>query len=134
MVRLVKFNREPAFSNLFNRYFEGEFAPSVSQKAANIKESEDAFEIDMMVPGYKKEQINIELDDNLLTISADIEAKNEEEGWRKEFVLDSFSRSFQLPKIVNMEGITAEQNDGILRILIPKLKEEQKLKKLIEIV
>lgn len=134
MVRLVKFNREPAFRNLFDRYFEGEFAPSVSQKAANIKESEDAFEIDLMVPGYKKEQINIELDDNLLTISAEVEAKNEEEGWRKEFVLDSFSRSFQLPKTVNMEVITAEQNDGILRILIPKLKEEQKLKKLIEII
>ncbi len=134
MVRLVKFNREPIFSNLFDRYFEGEFTPSISNKAANIKESDDAFEIDMMVPGYTKEQINIELDDNLLTISAEVIDKNEEEGWRREFILNSFSRSFQLPKTVNNEAITAEQNDGILHILIPKLKEEQKLKKQIEIV
>lgn len=134
MVRLVKYNREPAFSNLFNRFFEGELGSLGNRPATNIRESEEAFELDLLVPGYKKEQINIEIDEMVLTISANVEATNDEqEEWLKEFSLDSFNRSFRLSKNIDIESIKAEQVDGILHIKIPKLKEEQKIKKLIEI-
>ena len=133
MVRLVRFNREPAFNNLFNRFFENEFENTNYVPATNIKESDNAYELNILIPGFKKDQVNIEVNDNVLTISASLETRSEEEDWRKEYSIESFSRSFQLPKTVNLEAIKAEQNDGILRIEIPKMKEEQKVKKLIAI-
>jgi len=134
MVRLVRFNREPAFNDLFNRFFENEFINSDYVPATNINETDENFELSMLIPGIKKEQVNISLEDNLLTVSAEVEKKEEDEnGWRKEFIFQSFNRSFRLPKTVDAEAIKAEQTDGVLRIQIPKKKEEQKLKKLIAI-
>lgn len=133
MVRLVRLNREPAINNLFNRFFEGESVTPDFIPATNIKESDEAFELNVAVPGYKKEQVNIELKENLLTISAAIETKKEESEWHKEFTVQSFSKTFVLPKNVDIEAIKADQNDGILRVQIPKKKEEQKVKKRIEI-
>lgn len=134
MVRLVRFNREPAFNDLFNRFFENEFVNSDYVPATNINETDENFELSMLIPGIKKDQVNISLEDNLLTVSAEVEKKEEDEnGWRKEFTFQSFNRSFRLPKTVDAEAIKAEQTDGVLRIQIPKKKEEQKLKKLIAI-
>lgn len=133
MVRLVRLNREPDFLNLFNHFFEGEFQRPEHSPAANISETEEAFNLNLFVPGYSKEQVNIELDEFVLTVSAEIENENEQTEWRKEYVLDSFSRSFRLPKSIDIDAIKAEQKDGVLNIVIPKKKEEEKLKKLIEI-
>lgn len=133
MIRLVNFNREPMYNNLFNRFFEGELNEKVQIPATNIKEAEEAFELKMLVPGIKKEEINIELNENILTISAELENSEENSDWRNEFTIKSFSRSFRLPKTADSESIKAEQTDGILNIKIPKVKEEQKVKKLIEI-
>ena len=133
MVRLVRFNREPVFNNLFNQFFEGELSNSKDSPAANINETEQAFELNILVPGYKKEQVHIEVEENILTISAEVEVLENDQAWKKEFELGSFSRSFRLPKNVDQERIKAEQVDGILKVSIPKLKEEQKLKKLIAI-
>ncbi len=133
MVRLVRFNREPAFTNLFNSFFEGEFNRPDLSPAANINETDDAFELSIFVPGYSKEQINIELDEFVLTISAETEDEKEQTEWSKEYSIGSFSLSFLLPKPDAIYAIKAEQKDGVLRIEITKKKEEQKLKKLIEI-
>ena len=133
MVRLVRFNREPAFTNLFNHFFEGEFNHSSSSPATNIKETDGAFELSLLVPGYTKEQVNIELDELVLTISAELKKEDENLEWKREYRVESFSRSFRLPKTADVDAIKAEQKDGVLRLEIPKKKEEQKLKKLIEI-
>ena len=133
MVRLVRFNREPAFTNLLNHFFEGEFNRPNLNPATNIKETEEAFELSIFVPGYTKDQINIELDEFILRVSAELEDENEQTEWRKEYGTGSFNRSFRLPKSVDVDAIKAEQKDGILRIEIPKKKEEVKHKKLIEI-
>lgn len=131
MIRLVKLNREPVFNTLFNQFFEGELANTNWHPATNIKESDKAFELSVLIPGYKKEQIHIEIDENILKISAEVEKEKEE--WTREYSLEAFSRSFRLPKSIDVDGIKAEQKDGILRLEIPKKKEEQKLKKLIAI-
>jgi HSP20 family protein len=135
MLRFVKYNREPALSNLVNQFFENEFAPLANRvnPATNIKENEDAFELEIQVPGYTKDEVHVELEDKILSISAEIENENEEISWKREFVKSSFSRSFKLPDNANGEKIKAEQKDGILHIMIPKVKEEPKLKKLIAI-
>lgn len=105
--------------------------------AVNIRENEKDFELELAIPGQKKEDFNIEVDNNVLTIS--MESKNEDEVkeenyTRKEFSYTSFRRSFTLPKTVNDEKINASYEAGILRFTLPKREEAlPKPKRLIEI-
>ena len=105
--------------------------------AVNIRENEKDFELEIAVPGQKKEDFNIEVDKNVLTIS--MENKNEEEVkddnfTRREFSYSSFKRAFTLPETVNEDKINASYTDGILRFTLPKKEEAlPKPKRLIEI-
>ncbi len=97
--------------------------------AVNISEEEDRFTIELAVPGIDKKDLQINLKDDLLTISAECnEEKNEkEEGklTRQEFNYRSFCRSFSLPETVDQEKIKAAHKNGILTINIPKLEESK---------
>lgn len=99
--------------------------------SVNVKENDDAFTVEMAAPGMKKEDFQIELKDNLLTIKSELrEEKEEEEASykRREFSYRSFQRSFNLNhQVVDDSKIKASYRDGILSILIPK-KEEAKPK------
>ncbi|WP_159801962.1 Hsp20/alpha crystallin family protein [Flavobacterium sp. MK4S-17] len=103
----------------------------------NIKETDQFFTVELMAPGMKKEDFNIEVDNDLLTISSEIKTeKNEEEGkfTRREFSYSSFKRSFTLPETVNEDEINAAYQDGILKITLPKKEEAlPKPKRLIDI-
>jgi HSP20 family protein len=105
--------------------------------AVNIRENERDFEVEIAVPGKKKEDFNIEVDNNVLTVS--LEYKKEEEVkednyTRREFSFNSFKRAFTLPETVNEEKINASYTDGILRFTLPKKEEAlPKPKRLIEI-
>ncbi len=104
----------------------------------NIKETEKAFSVALMAPGFKKEDFNIEVDNDLLTISSEIknEKTEQEEGkyTRREFSYSSFKRSFTLPETVNTDDINASYEDGILTIALPKKEEAlPKAKRLIDI-
>jgi HSP20 family protein len=106
--------------------------------AVNIKENKNEFKIEFASPGFTKKDFKIDLDQDVLTVSAekDKEVIEEKEDYtRKEFSYNSFSRSFTLPKTVNAEKIDAKYNDGILKLSIPK-KESTKLlpKKEIKVV
>lgn len=105
--------------------------------AVNIKESETGFELVLSVPGRKKEDFNLEVDKLVLTISNELEKTELEEGvkfTRKEFALESFKRAFTLPDTINIEGIDASYEDGILRVVLPKKEEAlPKPKRLIEL-
>ena len=101
-----------------------------SLPAVNIKELEGTYKIELAVPGMEKNNFKIEVENDLLTVSSELENKveNKEENYtRKEFHFQSFSRSFNLPKNIDGEGIAASYKDGILSITVPKL-EEAKLK------
>ena len=137
-MNLIKWNHQPMLSDIFEdlerRFYSpfknGEFVP-----AANIKENEKTFDIEIAVPGMKKEDFKINLENNVLTISSEKEEQKNEETknyTRKEFVYGSFSRSFTLPKIVETEQIKAVYENGILNIQLPK-KEEAKVSKEIAI-
>lgn len=99
--------------------------------SVNVKEDEDAFIVEMAAPGMKKDDFQIELKDNTLTIKS--ERKEERENpqtvyKRREFSYRSFQRSFSLNnQVVDDAQITASYQDGILSISIPK-KEEAKPK------
>ncbi len=96
--------------------------------AVNVKEDENAFQIEVAAPGLKKEDFKLSLHENRLTISAKQESKTEEKTEkfsRQEFNYTSFQRTFTLPKNVDGDKIDASYTDGILHVGLPK-KEELK--------
>lgn len=99
--------------------------------SVNVKENEDAFIVEMAAPGMKKDDFQIELKDNILTIRSEVkgEKDNSDSSYtRREFSYRSFQRSFNLNnQVVDDAKIAASYRDGILSITIPK-KEEAKPK------
>jgi HSP20 family protein len=100
--------------------------------AVNVKESEDAFQIEVAAPGMARGDFKVNLENNVLTISSEKkeERKEEEKGryTRREFSYQSFQRSFTIPEnLVEGEKISAKYSDGLLSISLPK-KEEVKPK------
>lgn len=124
-------------TNFFDNDLGDFFGKRFSDPAANIIEYGDLFQLEIAAPGLKKDDFKIDLDNNILTISAELEDSKREEGKnysRKEFYYGSFSRSFTLPKTIDLEKIKADYENGILQIALPK-KDEAKveLKKEIKI-
>jgi HSP20 family protein len=107
--------------------------------AVNIKETDTSFGIELAAPGKNKQDFNIEIDHNVLTISSEEKIEKEEkinEGkyTRKEFGYTSFRRAFTLPETVNTDSINATYENGILHVALPKKEEAlPKPKRLIEI-
>ena len=98
--------------------------------AVNIRETPDGFYLDFAIPGIKKEDVSIEIDNDLLTVSSERKDKKEEVDGnytRREFHYSSFKRSFILPETVDTTNIKANYNNGMLSIEISK-KEEAKPK------
>lgn len=145
MSSLVKLTRN--YPSLLDHFFENDYSslPARSTFAkptmpsVNIKNGQDAFEIDVAAPGMKKEDFKIELEHDVLTISSEVEVDetttDEDECYTcREFSYQSFSRSFTLPKIANTDKIDAKYVDGILKVYIPKKDEAKaRLSKLIKI-
>tara|TARA_R100000935_G_C2758128_1_gene132490 strand:+ start:32 stop:475 length:444 start_codon:yes stop_codon:yes gene_type:complete len=107
--------------------------------AVNIQETDDNFKVEVAAPGKTRDDFNIELDNDILTISS--EEKKEMETTekngrytRKEFSYSNFKRAFSLPETVHNEKISASYENGVLLINLPK-KEEAKVqaKRMIEI-
>jgi len=114
----------------FPSLFSSNFNTGISVPKVNIKEEADAFIVEMAVPGLKKSDFNINLDNNTLSISAELKENNEHTDksyTRREFGYASFKRIFTLPETVEDSKINASYKDGILNIHLPK-KEEAKQK------
>lgn len=99
-----------------------------SMPAVNIRETNDAYELEVAAPGMTKQDFKVKLDNNLLEISAEKEHKEEQEEngnySRREFNYQSFVRTFNLPeRLVQGEKISARYHDGILHITVPKTEE-----------
>lgn len=110
-----------------SNWLKPEYGTKFSVPAVNIKNSENEFEIELAAPGLKKEDFNIEVEENVLKLSVNKSAENLEEKenyTRKEFSYFNFQRSFALPKdLVDVENVQATYADGILKVLLPKQKE-----------
>lgn len=99
--------------------------------AVNIKENETNFLIEVAAPGLNKEDFNIKIEKDVLTVSSENEEKSEENKdnfMKKEFSFKSFSRAFSIPETVDQNKVKASHNNGILEIELPKL-DEAKVKK-----
>lgn len=130
------------FMNLAKRFFDNDFDyfPTYESKRnsglSNIKENENEYVVELSAPGLKKEDVKIEIENDVLRISSDVEDTKEENNngyYRKEFYKSSFQRNFTLPENVKKEDISASMTDGILNVIIPKMKEEEKKPESIQI-
>jgi HSP20 family protein len=98
----------------------------MSLPKVNIKETKDDYFVEMAVPGMKKDDFNIDLDNKVLSISTEHkeETENTQENYtRREFGYSSFKRTFTLPESVDDNKIKATYTDGILTIQLPKREE-----------
>ena len=137
-MKLVKFSDQ--FPSIFNSFFDNNMLDWTSRNfsdtnttlpSVNVKENAGEFLVEVAAPGFEKNEFNIELNNDVLTISSEKkienETKSDERVTRKEFSYQSFSRSFTLPTVVERDKIKAKYENGILNIVIPK-KEEAKAK------
>ena len=141
IVKKVNSNR-PKFTNLFDELFHSDL-PSILNRdfsknvpSVNVIENGDSYKIQVAAPGFKKEDFDVSIDDNLLTISGEVKVSNEESGekyTRREFNYTSFKRSFHLPETVNADNIAGSYENGILNISLPKLEEIKAISKKVEI-
>ena len=102
------------------------FTPSV-----NTREDEKAYYIEVDLPGVKKEDIKVDIKDNTLTISGERKFKEEvkeEDYYKIETSIGKFSRIFTLPDDADVENIDAKSENGVLEIVIPKVKKEESVK------
>ena len=113
---------------------------NVTIPAVNVKETDTTFVLELAAPGKTKDDFNIEIDRNVLTISSEFKTENEEKDndgryTLKEFSYSSFRRSFTLPETVNAESVNASYENGVLHVTLPKKEEAlPKPKRFIEIV
>jgi len=130
-MRIVKYNNNNnnVFPSLMNEFFNDDFGlnffnRNYSVPSVNSIENNDSFEIDLAVPGMKKEDFSIELNDKILVISSESSNNIENDKMRlNEFNFSSFQRSFRVPDSVDQDKIKANYKNGILKIKLPKRKE-----------
>jgi HSP20 family protein len=123
-------------NRLFNTMFE---SPTVGNggsrrwsPAMDLLETEDHFVLRADLPGLREEDVAIELEDNVLTVSGERKADHEENGegfYRVERAFGSFSRSLTLPRGIDAEAVNAGFTNGVLEVRIPK-PEQRKPRKI----
>ena len=112
------------FDEMERNFFKGS---SIGEFRADIRDTGDAYELEADLPGVKKEDIQVELDNNYLTISAERHAEKDEKDKKGNYVrhertYGSYSRSFDVTG-VQTDQITAEYTDGVLKLRLPKKQE-----------
>jgi HSP20 family protein len=116
-------------NRLFDRFFEGRAPNSGSRRwipAMDLVEIEDALVLRGDLPGMTEEDVDIEIKDNVLTVSGERKSENEEKGegfHRVERAFGRFSRSLNLPQGIDPEKVEAKFDNGVLEVRIPKPAE-----------
>ena len=94
----------------------------------NIVEGSEDFKVEMLVPGFDKKDLSLDMVNDTLTIRGEhtMDAQNEDARWtRHEFSRSAFERSFMLPQSVKADEIKAEYVNGVLKLTIPKSEESK---------
>lgn len=119
------------FFKPWNEWFDAEgglLNRIMTVPAVNVVENKENYIVSVAAPGLKKEDFKIDIEGNMLTISCEKEDKKEEKEekfTRKEYNYSSFSRTFTIPDEVIKEKIEARYEDGILKLMLPRMHEEK---------
>lgn len=144
---LVKFKQHPAqgnLNNLVDSFFSGfpsmlqdDFGKGLKQSVpVNIKETEEGYVLNLVAPGYAKEDFKIDLEQETLTIAGEMkntEASQTEKVIRTEYKFQSFKRSFTIDATIDADKISAEYVNGVLTLNLPKKAEVKPATKQINI-
>ena len=126
----LQFAFRPFLPSLFNEVFERQSpATELTYKpAANVREDEKNYSLELALPGFSKEEITIKFEEDVLTVTAGHQPKEDEKGpkytWNEFGYKSKYERSFQLPETLDADNIGAKFENGILMITLPK-KEVQ---------
>jgi len=115
------------FPRIFEDFEEEKFVPDI-----NVSETENEIIVETALPGVEPGKVNVTVEDNYLTVDGSTEKKVEEKKrgyWRKEISSGGFYRQVRLPQKVEKDKAKAEWENGILKVIIPKVKSEVKGKK-----
>ncbi|MCB9251840.1 MAG: Hsp20/alpha crystallin family protein [Flavobacteriales bacterium] len=121
----------PFSSNPFDKFFDDsafDQMETMFKPATNILETDKAFEIQLAIPGLKKEDIKIDLRENTLTISGERNTKKDQKegSWHySEISQGKFSRTFTIPDFIIQDKIEANLTEGILELILPKAEPKQ---------
>ncbi|GAC1571139.1 MAG: hypothetical protein NVS3B8_18030 [Chitinophagaceae bacterium] len=131
------------FQNNLNRFFEDDFWGGnnnlyPSRVPVNIRETDKSYELELIAPGLRKQDFQLQIADNILTVSfkhtEENSGENKEGGWLKqEYKKQEFSRHFSLDDTVDAGKISARYEDGILKLQLLKKENAQKVSRTIEI-
>jgi HSP20 family protein len=125
------------FNRVLNQATQSEVKRDIAfVPVVNTREADDAYYIEVELPGVKKEDINIDVNEDTLTISGERKIKEEHKDdnfYKVESVYGKFERSFSLPEDVDTDKIEATSKNGVLEIKIPKVQKVEKAPKKIEI-
>lgn len=111
------------FFKPWNEWFSDRKGMISTVPAVNVTESDGKYQVMLAAPGLKKEDFHIDIDGNLITISAETKSEKEEKEeqfTRKEYNYTSFSRTFTLPENINKESVEAKYENGELKLVLPK--------------
>lgn len=132
---LVKFKRRPWGNLVTSDFFDNDdffdnrlWNKKLDEPALNIKETKDAFEVELAAPGFSKKDFEVTVDDGCLNISAESSNSKEEKDdnyTRQEFSYNSFEKRLQLPDSVKEEDVKAKYKDGVLRFNLAKKMESK---------
>ncbi|MFT4739214.1 MAG: HSP20 family protein [Paraglaciecola sp.] len=140
---LIRYNpnkfQPTTFNGFIDRFFNEEMVSGKSERTfspqVDIAETENSFEIYLALPGFKKEDIHIDINADQLTVSGERKIKDEKQEKNFKSVethYGTFSRSFYLPDNIDADKIDASYTDGILEVLVPK-DEKKENKRLVNI-
>lgn len=141
-MKLIRYTRPQTdlfgkrFSDIMDEFFNDVVTAQRDSfiPAMDVAETDTHFEVDLALPGLAKDQIRIETENGLLTVSGErsIEGEKKNRTYHKiENAFGAFNRTIQLPEHIDQDSIRAEFKDGILRIRIEK--SEQKVRKEVKI-
>jgi len=129
LVRWTPMQRHLRRSRLFNefdRLFEDRLAPANWGFPVDVQENEDSYIVEASVPGFSPDELDVILEENVLTIKAENESDQDIEAEKyhiRERRFGSFSRSVRFPMDVDAEGIEAAYEHGVLTLTVPKSEE-----------
>ena len=143
MIMLPVMFKNSWFPTVFDEFLNSDFTPSTCKTTApavNVKEDEKSYTMEVAAPGIKKEWCRVSLNEegNLcIAIENKMEHKEEDKKQhylRREFSYTNYQQNYSLPEDVEKDGISAKVENGILTVVLPKMKkEETKVSRMIEI-
>lgn len=131
---ITTYNRSATRKSFVNNVMNAVERNRVNFIPVNIKETEDNFFVELIVPGYQKDLFSINVENNQLNISykQDLKKGKEEENEKKYLVntysVRDFERTFKISDVIDVKALEAKFNDGVLTITLPKSEEKKAVK------